>query len=163
MVRIAIGERLHSLVNACDLRRLSEHRWYAVRGPWTTYVMTKIRGKTTYMHRFILSPPKDKTVDHINGNGMDNRRCNLRLATVSEQGANAKPKKKRALVCSSYKGVSWHNTKTGGCWRAELEQKTKGKRKRYIKYASTQEQAALLYNTLARKHFGVFARINEII
>jgi len=167
MARVPVGQKEWVFkewvyVDERDLSLLSRFKWYLMKGPWASYATTKIKGKTIYMHRFLLKAPKRKQVDHINGNGLDNRRSNLRLATVSEQAANSKSKKKRAPVCSSYKGVSWHNTKTGGCWRAELEQKTKGKRKRYIKYASTQEQAALLYNALALEHFGVFAKVNEI-
>ena len=64
-----------------------------------------------FLHRLIMRPPKGFCVDHINGDATDNRRCNLRLATNSQNGMNAGRRKDNR---SGQKGVGWN--KTLGVW-----------------------------------------------
>ena len=110
------------------------------------------RYATVLMHRLILDAPKGLQVDHANGDGLDNRRCNLRLATREQQGYN------RALGSnntSGYKGVSWF--KRQGKWHAGLVYKGESI---HLGYHDTPEDAANAYDEAARRYYGKFACTN---
>ena len=92
-------------------------------------------------------------VDHINGNPSDNRASNLRSASQSENMRNVKV---RSGSSSRYLGVSWH--KASGKWVAQLRAKD-GKRF-HLGTFSSEEDAAMAYDTAARSHHGAFARPN---
>jgi hypothetical protein len=63
---------------------LLEMAWYAMTTPYTTYVFRATNGTTELMHRVIMKASCRLTVDHRSGNGLDNRRANLRLATNAQ-------------------------------------------------------------------------------
>ncbi len=88
-------------IDAADLEQLKTHTIYInTHYPGTSterkdvYIYHKIDKKTYRVGRYILNPPKDLEVDHINHNPLDNRRCNLRVITRAE---NAKNRKKKPL------------------------------------------------------------------
>jgi len=112
------------------------------------YVSTSINknGKRTkiLMHRMLLQT--DKQVDHINGNTLDNRLCNLREADRSQQKANSKKYKNNS---SGYKGVSKDCKK----WKAQCAKKILGT-------FGTPEEAAKNYDEAARKKWGEYAALN---
>jgi hypothetical protein len=93
-------------------------------------------------------------VDHINGDGLDNQRCNLRLATHSENLRNRGYTKKNT---SRYKGVTWY--KPYKKWRAQI--KTDHKMKN-LGYFDIPEEAAEAYNEAAKKYHGSFAWLNKL-
>jgi HNH endonuclease len=109
------------------------------------------------MHRIILGLPPGRIpeVDHRNGDGLDNRRSNLRIATPPENGPNQRPQ--RRATSSRFKGVSWHDA--SHAWMAKI---TVRGDQRYLGCYQTEEEAALVYNTAARESFGEFARPNVI-
>lgn len=117
------------------------------------YVYTQVDGKTVYLHRLILNPPKGVYVDHINRNPLDNRRKNLRFATQSQNMANQGLAKHNS---SGYKGVSFH--KAAQKWQAYIEC---GK-KIHIGCFADRHEAAHIYNQVAIQVFGDFAQLNEI-
>lgn len=80
---------------------------------WKTHKAGK--DVTVYLHRFVMSEPKGKMVDHRNGDPFDNRRENLRIATNSQNQMNSK---KRNGTTSQYKGVYW--IKKIEKWKAQL-------------------------------------------
>lgn len=107
--------------------------------------------KKLYMHRLILKPEGRLHVDHINGNTLDNRRCNIRVATVSQNIANSRP----ISGCSSqFKGVSLFRS---GKWVAYI---THCSTRMHLGYFASQEAAARAYDTKALELFGEFARLN---
>jgi HNH endonuclease len=133
--------------------------WYALettRGICYAARWVKRDGKsvTEYMHRFILGVTHPKTkVDHRNGYKLDNRRANLRLATPSQNGANA-PKTLRKTT-SRYRGVHWDARAKK--WQAPLRI---GGRKTYLGLFTDETDAARAYDTAARRHYGEFASCN---
>lgn len=88
-------------------------------------------------------------VDHINGNGLDNRRDNLRLATYIENNRNAK---RRIDNASGYKGVYWKEKNKKWCAQIRVN-----KKQIYLGLFDTKEQAYEAYCQAADKYFGEFA------
>ncbi|MCR4307098.1 MAG: HNH endonuclease [Candidatus Berkelbacteria bacterium] len=147
-----LGKGKYTIVDFEDFALVSRYKWYPLISSKTyTRVYTKSRNKTIYLHRFLLNPPIDKEVDHINRNPLDNRRCNLRLATKSENNRN-KPQKKNS---TGYRGVTFHKGK-GRINRYQAGIKVKNK---YISlgYFFSAKEAAERYKEASKKSFGEFA------
>lgn len=116
------------------------------------------RSKTS-LHRDILGEAcKNMLVDHINKNPLDNRRCNLRVVTVSQNAMNQAKQKNRS---SKYKGVNLDKEKQHHAkkWRAQI--KKEGKRIHLGRFL-TEKEAAEAYNKAALELFGDFASLNVI-
>jgi hypothetical protein len=140
------------LVDKDDLAELSRYKWHRVNA--YAYRSKKSKGKqtNTLMHRQIMDAPKGVQVDHINGNGLDNRRSNLRLASQSGQSANSTSQR---TSTSRYKGVSWHSKRD--LWRATIRF---GGKSRHLAYGTDQRSLAKVYDTAAIAAFGEFACLN---
>ena len=113
-----------------------------------------IDGKQTSvrMHRVITGAPKSRQVDHINGNGLDNTRINLRLCDASQNQAN----RGKPINCKSgFKGVSWNKQKRK--WIAFIQ--VLGKHI-YLGGFDCKIYAARVYDEKAKEVFGEFARTN---
>jgi len=106
------------------------------------------------MHRFLMQPPPGMQIDHINGDGLDNRRCNLRLATNTQNRRNGKA---HSDGTSRFKGVCWD--KFRGRWRADI---TFENRSIHLGRFHSETDAAIAYDAAARDLFGEFARLNQI-
>lgn len=146
-----------ALVDDDDLPLLIDYVWRAWEPPskHTLYAVTSSAPSRPYMHRLILGlAPGDPNVDHRNGRGLDNRRSNLRLATQSQNLANAR--KQRTPTSSRYKGV--HLVKKTNTWAAQV--KLKGKTFHISSAFATEEEAARAYDEIAFILFGEFARLN---
>ncbi|MFI5473137.1 HNH endonuclease [Streptomyces cacaoi] len=143
-----------ALVDDEDFDRVVETgSWYAHKSLNTSYATQNYRpdgGKytTRRMHSFITGLPY---VDHVNGNGLDNRRANLRAATASQNQANQRMRRDNR---SGFRGVQHA---PGDRWRALLI--AKGQRIS-LGYYDAREDAARAYDAAAIDHFGEFARTN---
>lgn len=118
------------------------------------YTRIKVKGKLYAAHRIAWylhtgQDPDLNDVDHINGDRNDNRACNLRLATRSE---NMKNTKKRKGSTSNYKGISWDSSRNK--WRAEI--RINGKNTRIGRF-DTELEAHAAYCKAAAEHHGEFA------
>src|SRR5688572_1565148 len=90
-------------VDEPDRHLLACRNWNVVRLGYTKYAVAKLHGKTTYLHRLIMQAPAGMEVDHRDGNGLNNRRENLRLVTRTQNLFN--PHNRRLPQCG-YRGVS---------------------------------------------------------
>ena len=127
--------------------------WYASPSKRTVYARhsTRRQGQvySTGMHNVILG---GVGIDHVNGNGLDNRRVNLRRATDGENNRN---RRRRTDNTSGYKGVSLH-TRIGR-FQAYI---TSGGRRQHLGYFDDLIEAARAYDAAAIETFGEFARLN---
>lgn len=152
--KIILTKNKSALVSNIDFPRINRHKWRAVLnhalGTW--YAVregSRKLGRTTiYMHQFIRC--HTSRVDHKNGNGLDNRRINLRDATRSQNGANMKRPRHNT---SGYKGVTWD--KARACWVAQI--KVLGRR-HYLGGFRNRSLAHLAYCAAARNYFEEFAK-----
>ena len=155
-VEIPLTRGYVALIDDEDVERVSAHRWWAVPGgrpAGKMYAYTQISRKTVYLHRFVLAPmPFRALVDHRNGDSLDCRKSNLRIATGTLNNANAKV----AVGISGYRGVH-RSSRKDSAWRAVIEV---GGRVTRITGFRNPEDAARAYDELARVHFGEFATLN---
>lgn len=119
------------------------------------YVIRNLSRKASIlMHRVVMGAGKGQIVDHIDGNTMNNRRENLRIASGAQNQANAQKRQGRS---SKHKGVSW--SKKDKRWRAAIS--VDGKTL-YLGSFIEEDYAGHAYNKAAIQYFGDFARINPI-
>jgi len=156
---INLGNGNKAIVDLEDLPRLSESRWFAEKREGAYYVsrqMTK-NGKRQkiYMHNEVMGPsPNGKEIDHINNNGLDNRKENLRFCS-HRQNLQAR-RKKKADATSKYKGVSWN--KANKKWLARIADFTS--KLKYLGCFESELDAANAYDKAALETFGEFAVVN---
>jgi hypothetical protein len=145
------------LFDVDDYDKIMEYHWYVYKKNSSTYAYAHIKRNGIYtkakMHR-VVTDEKYTMVDHINGDGLDNRKCNLRPCSHTENMRNSKIRKDNS---SGYRGVSW--CKRDKIWKACIQ--VNGKHLS-LKSGKTAKEAALLYNEGAKKYHGKFARLNII-
>jgi len=163
MAEIILSDGLITLVDDLDLPLLQEYTWHSMTGSSisTHYAVRHIKKErksiAILMHREILGLQKGGFCDHINGNGLDNRRENLRQATHSQNMRNSRKNKQE--TSSKYKGV--YREKRDKRWRANIT--VDGKK---IKLGSfhIEKDAAIAYDKAAKYYFEEFANFNfEVI
>lgn len=148
-----------AIVDDADYEDIASYRWvvnyygYAVRSAHKDAGY----GATKLMHRHVMNPTKDQLIDHINGNRLDNRRSNLRIATYSE---NQRNRGKQNNNTSGFKGVVLlkdHSRRKK--WAAQI--KANGKQIR-IGYYHTPEEASQEYIEASNKHYGEFSHASTL-
>lgn len=153
---ITLTRGAQAIVDDEDFEELSKYKWN-FNGRYATR-QSKMKGSEDgkqhpiLMHRQIMCAPKGITVDHINCNKLDNRKCNLRFATMRQQNIN-QPKRTGARCL--HKGVYWREPdgkkRKVGHWRVVVDKKETAP-------IETFEEAVALYRKLAEEKFGEFAR-----
>ncbi len=142
-----------AIVDAEDYDRLSRYKWLAVEMGRCWYGRTLKRdGRPLAMHRLIMDAPKGLMVDHIDHDGLNNRKSNLRLCTRKQNRRNRRPNRGGT---SKYKGVCW--CKSSKKFRVAISH---NKKRFYLGYFHDQVEAAKAYDKAAKKFFGEFAYLN---
>ena len=145
--------KFFALVDDESFKEVSKYRWnYVIMGYAESRLGSK-KNKPIRMHIFLMNPPKGMFVDHINMNGLDNRKENLRLATYQQNNYNRRLNKNNK---SGYKGVIWD--KSVKKWRAYI----RSGKMIYLGVFKTKLEAAKTYNEAAIKLFKEFAKLNKI-
>lgn len=143
-----------TIVDAGDYDKLAIYKWHAScqNGVWSARRSICQRGtqRDVYMHRVIMDAPAGVEVDHQDGDGLNNRRSNLRLSTRSQNERNKGPRKDNT---SGYKGVFRDQNR----WRAALSQDGKTV---HLGSFRTPEAAARAYDAGVRMLEGDFAWLN---
>jgi hypothetical protein len=150
----AIIEKVDELLAKRFLWRLrtSKGKFYAEATKLEDERICDGQKKWISLHRLIMGFPVDMQVDHANGDSLDCRRSNLRVATASQNASNRKYVNK-----TGYRGVV--KPKKGRGYIAQCQHKGVN---RNLGYFKTAEEAALAYNAFAAEIFGEFAVLNEV-
>jgi len=152
MKEIPLTQGYIALVDDEDYEMLRRLKWQIKKTKNLLYAATALKTNdkwsTFYMHRIIMSVLPGFEIDHINHNGLDNRKSNLRFCTRFQNNQNCRKKKG---TMSKYKGVTYQ----AGKWIARIKQ-------RYLGCFNSEQVAALAYNQAARSLFKNFANVNNI-
>lgn len=157
MIELIVKSGHSILIDKEDLPLVKEYSWHVSKDSKSInnyYARTKINGKYLALHRFIMNPEPNMAIDHINHNGLDCRKINLRICSNTH---NIKNRLKPNMNCSSiYKGVS--NIKNTDKWIAYI---THEGNRIYLGYFACEIEAARAYNEAAKQYFGEFAYLNK--
>jgi hypothetical protein len=159
MKQIPLTKGQFALVDDEDFECLNQFKWHAIKCPTTYYACRKDYNKETkkekslLMHRFILGLTDLKIQgDHIDHNGLNNQRYNLRPSTGAQ---NARNKKAIKGTSSDYKGVYW--CKAMNKWKATIKINQKSI---HLGYFDDEIECAKAYDKKAIELFGEFAWLN---
>lgn len=145
MKLIKLTQGFFTKVSDEDYDFLSQWKWHYN----SRYAERTENNKHVRMHRFLLNAKDGDIIDHINGNALDNRRSNLRPATVSQNGMNMRKHNGKSV----YKGVSKH----GKFWRTQIWSDNK---RVFSALTKNERWAGMIYDLNAPALFGEFARLN---
>ncbi len=138
-----------------DFSRFSHIKWRSGKADQNSvkyYAHAYFGGRKIYLHRLVMGEPGGRLVDHRNGDGLDNQKHNLRIASRRQNNAN-----RPAQSSTGYRGVFLVES---GRYRASISDRTNGKKSRQIGTFDTAEQAARAYDVEALREFGEFAQLN---
>jgi hypothetical protein len=157
--RIPLTRGQFAIVDPEDYACLAKHKWFLAQSPTGSYAARWQRlndkniRKKIWMHRQIIDIPDNLVCDHINRNGLDNRKANLRPATISQNLSN-RPKR-RIKTRSKYKGLEWDKTQRK--WKTRIQHKG---RKIYLGSFTNEIDAAKAYDRAAKLYHKDFAVLN---
>jgi hypothetical protein len=170
---IPLTKGLFAIVDPDDYHRLVNFNWHASKSAHTHYAVRYLpqcnvvslpalslskgsnrrKNKIEYMHHLIINIPEGLFCDHINHNGLDNRKANLRPATFAENMRNRR--KYKTASGSKYKGVTWQKESKG--WRVRI---TVNNKQILLGQFKDEVEAAKAYDRAAKHYYGDFATLN---
>lgn len=147
MKEIKLTQGQVALVDDEDYEWLNQWKWYCRKNHKVCYASRGLKenNRNISMHRLIMGDPDKLIVDHIDHNGLNNQKSNLRVCTHSESMMN-----RRSWGNAGYLGVHI-------CISAQIKTRDKLVRLGTFK---TIEDAAKAYDKAAKKYFGEFANLN---
>jgi hypothetical protein len=155
MALVELTQGKVAVIDTADISLIREYKWSAhhnFRRAHVWYAITQVRCQTVSMHRLILNAPSDLKVDHKDGDGLNNRRSNIRLVTDAQNCFNRTLRRDNQ---SGFKGVSFH-ARTGK-WNTRIQ---RNGRQQSLGLFDSPEDAARAYDSAALELFGEFARPN---
>mgnify|MGYP001569182729 CR=1 FL=1 len=156
MKQIELTQNKYTLVDDEDFAYLNQWKWHFNKSRKNDVGRAAriVNRKMIYMSRLIMNPPKNKQIDHIDGNSLNNQKENLRVCSNAE---NLRNRSKQRNNFSGFKGVSWDKSRNN--WRVAIQI---NKKDMFLGRFKTKEKAALTYNKAAKKYFKMFARLNSV-
>lgn len=158
MKQITLPNGKVALVDDEDFERVNAYKWGVLITKGKAYVWRYVysggKRKGVYLHREIMDTPQGMSVDHIDGDGLNNQKSNMRNCTHQENLFN---ERKKAKTSSIFKGVWWDNARKR--WAASL--RLNGKTIHLGRY-DDEVEAALAYNSAAIKNFGKYSNLNAV-
>jgi hypothetical protein len=156
MKLIQLAQGKSTMVDDQDYGALVQHRWSERVWGQTSYAMATIyfgdyKQKTVRMHRLIMEAPKGSIIDHVDGNGLNNQRVNLRFCTQSQNMGNMRGK----MGTSKFKGVCLPKGRSK--WLSQIRVNGAS---RFLGYFDIAKDAARAYDISALAIHGEFAKIN---
>lgn len=138
-----------ALIDAADWPLVRPHKWCAqhISGQW--YATAWIEGKRWLMHRLLLNEPQGLYVDHIDGDGLNNARSNLRPATNAQNQVN-----RRGPNRGSTTGILGVSKAPYGRYQVHI---SAGGKPKYVGTFRTAEEALAARIEAERIHYGEFA------
>ncbi len=151
---VPLTKGYEAVIDAVDVPLVAGFNWCANKDKHVVYAirtdLSGVKRRGTSIHRTILGEPAGMCVDHIDRDGLNNRRANLRVATPEQNRHNSK------MLCtntSGLKGVHWRDDQKK--WRAQI---TVAGKKKNLGYFPTKEEAHAAYCKASQELHGEFGR-----
>ena len=147
---VPLTQGYEAIIDACDVPIANQYKWFSKVRSQAVYavsaVYTEAGRKPVYLHRLISNPKPGQGVDHIDHNGLNNRRQNLRNCTHNQNMWNCRNRKNNT---SGFKGVSWF--KPSKKWMARI---AKNGKDIHLGIFETKEEAYAAYCEASRELHG---------
>jgi len=153
MREIPLTQGYSAIIDDVDFDDISQYKWAYAHGYAVRSVTLRGKQERIPMHVQIIGKVDGLEIDHINGDRLDNRRCNLRNVTHAQNSYNSASN----IGTSRFKGV--FRSKGTAKWRAVI---TVDGIRHSLGYFATEIDASLAYNAAATKYFGEYARLNPV-
>ncbi len=151
---VPLTKGYEAVIDADDVDLVGKYNWCAILDGRSVYAFRRGPSPerlTIRMHRFLMGDPDGLDIDHQDGDGLNNRRGNLRYATKSQNSQNQRLSKSST---SGLKGVCWHKARCK--WRAAIRVNSK---RTYLGHHDTIEAAYAAYVEASARLHGEFGRI----
>jgi len=149
MKTLQLTNGYEAIIDDDDFERVSSFKWHGAKSRTGVYVRHG-RNPALILHRFILDAKPGVSVDHINGNTLDNRKENLRICTSAENTRNSRKYSTNVSGCKGVSYIEWRNK-----WASKI---TFNYKKYFLGYYNTREDAFEAYKAKAKEFFGEYAR-----
>jgi hypothetical protein len=153
ILRNTYGEEVErTQIDFEDIDNIKQYKWYLTKDG---YAQTKTKNISMKLHRFIMDSQNNYIIDHINRNRLDNRKCNLRYVTITQNNIN---KNKQSNNTSGYTGISWDKEKNKWMAYINISGKTK-----FLGYFSDINEAVKIRQEAEQKYYKEYNPIERRI